>query len=57
LANNNGNGDRGWLLSGSLDRRGGYTAGPKTPAQLKRPPASVTAPAPNGRAESATHQP
>lgn len=53
----NSNGDRGWLPSAQADRRGVYTAGPKTPAELKRPPASVIAPVPNGRAGTGTHQP
>ncbi|PZS34467.1 MAG: hypothetical protein DLM59_04700 [Pseudonocardiales bacterium] len=53
----NTNGDRAWQFNGSPDRRGGYAAGAKTPAQFRRPPASVIAPPPNGRPGGATHQP
>ncbi len=52
----NASGDRAWLLSTSLDKRGGYAAGPKTPAQLKKPPASVIAPSAE-RPGSPPHQP
>ncbi|MEP6695992.1 MAG: hypothetical protein ABJA34_03835 [Pseudonocardiales bacterium] len=53
-SNVNHNGDRRVLTGAWLDRRGGYAAGDKTAAEFKRPPASVTAPSPDGRASTAS---